>query len=100
MPAVLYFIRYSLPGSAIGMISRFLPRALRYPRSNSAIAYTRGPAISGTRPAGRPSASSTTGRDLAGVDRLEADPGEDGNERHLGHLFAHDQERVAELGGA
>jgi len=40
------------------------------------------------------------GRDLSAVDRLEADPGEDGNERHLGHLFAHDQERVVELGGA
>ena len=32
----------------------------RYPRSSAAISYTRGPALSGTRPAGVPSASSTS----------------------------------------
>ena len=56
---------------------------------------------SGDRPRGQAKREfDQPGRGLCGVDRLEADPGEDGNERHLGHLFAHDQERVVELGGA
>lgn len=50
--------RAAAPGILIGTISRCLPKARKYMRSNSAISYTFGPAKSGTSPAGGPSASS------------------------------------------
>jgi LexA-binding, inner membrane-associated putative hydrolase len=56
--------------------------------------------MSGTRPAGGPSASSTSRRHLAGVDRLDPEPGRDGYDGQPGHLPRCGEDQVVELGRA
>jgi hypothetical protein len=57
--------------------------------------------MSGTRPAGAPSASSTSrAATLVGVDGLELEPGRHRHDRQLGHLAHGHQQQVVELRGA
>jgi hypothetical protein len=64
-------VRAAFPGSRIGTIGRCLRRARRYPRSSSATSYTRGRAMSGTRPGRRAQRKFyESGRHLAGLDRF------------------------------